>query len=66
MRKMIAVALLLGTGCATVWTKPGTTGDDLADAKLKCTAYARMACNGYTRRSCLYDCMVERGWTPEK
>lgn len=69
MKKTIAVFLLLLTSaCATVWNKPGATGEMFADDQLKCEAHMAMSCGNAAeyaaicRNRAFGQCMENRGW----
>lgn len=72
MRKAMMFVLLLGTGCATTWNKPGATRENFADDQLKCESFVAMRCihaEGWGVPVCragAYDgCMQDRGWTKQ-
>lgn len=69
---LVVVAAVVLSGCAsTKWSKPGGTGESLADDQLKCQALASMRCGPDTHswgicQSPAYDnCMQLRGWRLE-
>lgn len=71
---MLLTLSLVSLGCAgTRWTKPGGTGDTLADDQLKCEEYVAMRCihtRGIWVPICndkaRSQCMTDRGWTEAK
>ena len=75
---ILLLAGLISSACAaTTWNKPGASGEDYADAKLKCTAQAHLDCGeddgqsgtaiglAICRNRIFGECLHQRGWAPK-